>query len=108
MGKSLVSFSNSVGCGLTYKYSSPFGSLNCEKAIGRNWKCTEFFNNHAFGTIADNIFDACLKVDTDTDPASGPPYTETWLTNEPWNSYNSKVVKSANAFNPVQYYFNVK
>ena len=108
MGKSLVGFSNVVGCGLTYKLSQPFGSLYCEKAIGCNWNCSEAFSNHGFGNISDNVFDACLKVDTDSNPAAGPPYTETWMTNEPWNSYNQKVVKNAAADTPVPYAFNVK
>ncbi len=107
MGKSLVAFSNVVGCNLVYKYSSPFGSLNCEKAIGRPWNCSEGFGNHGFGNIVDNVFDACLTVDTDADPTSGPPYTETWMTNIPWNSYNSTVVKNATASTPVHYVFSV-
>jgi hypothetical protein len=108
MGKSLVSFSNIIGCGLTYKLSMPFGSLNCEKAIGKGWNCSEGFGNHGFGNISDKVFDACLKVDTDSDPASGPPYTETWMTNEPWSSYVTKVIKSGLPGNPVPYNFNIK
>lgn len=108
MGKSLVSFSNVVGCGLNYKLSMPFGALNCEKAIGKGWNCSETFNNHAFGNIYNNVFDACLKVDTDSDPAAGPSHIETWMTNEPWSSYNSKVVKNTTASNPVLYLFSVK
>jgi hypothetical protein len=86
----------------------PFGSLNCEKAIGRDWNCSESFNNHGFGNILNNVFDACLKVDTDNNPASGPDYIETWMTNEPWSSYNTKVVRNATASTPVQYNYQVK
>ncbi len=116
MGKSLVTFSNVVGCGLSYRYSSPFGYLNCIYAIGRGWANNPFYNNpsynsnpivpedwssangrsgfgnHAFGSIADNIFDACLTVDTDGNPDFGPPFTETWMINRPWNDYKTKVV----------------
>lgn len=116
MGRSLVSFANLVGCGLNYRYSSPFGYLNCINAIGRGWTNNPFyansyydsnpivngdwgssqgrsgFGNHAFGAISDDIFDACLTADTDSDPDYGPPFTETWMIDEPWTGYKSKVV----------------
>jgi hypothetical protein len=116
MGKAVVTFSNVVGCGLSYRYSSPFGFLNCINAIGRGWTNNPFysnpscnpnpivpgdwgyaegrwgFGNHAFGSIGDNIFDACLTVDTDNDPDYGPPFTETWMIDEPWTGYKTKVV----------------
>jgi hypothetical protein len=116
MGKSLVTFSNVVGGGLTYRFSGPFGYLNCIYAIGRGWTNNPFydnpmcdpnpivpedwgwaqgrssFGNHAFGSISDNIFDACLTVDTDSNPDYGPPFTETWMLDEPWNGYKTKVV----------------
>ena len=107
MGKSLVIFSNIVGCGLSYKLSMPFGFLNCEKAVGSNWNCNEFFGNHGFGSISNNIFDACLTVDTDSDPANGPPYLETWMLNVPWTSYKANVVKSGSPGNPVPYIFGI-
>lgn len=116
MGKSEVTFSNVVGCGLIYRFSGPFGYLNCIYAIGRGWTNNPFysnpnynpnpivpedwssaegrsrFGNHAFGSIVDNIFDACLTVDTDSNPDYGPPFTETWMLDEPWNGYKTKVV----------------
>jgi len=116
IGRSLVSFANLVGCGLTYRFSQPFGYLNCIYAIGRGWANNPFygnsyydpnpivngdwsysqgrssFGNHAFGSISDDIFDACLTVDTDGDPDYGPPFTETWMIDETWNDYKSKVV----------------
>jgi hypothetical protein len=116
MGKAVVTYANVVGCGLSYRYSSPFGYLNCINAIGRGWTNNPFydnpmvypapivpgdwssaqgrygFGNHAFGSIGDNIFDACLTVDTDSDPDDGPPFTETWMIDEPWTGYKVKVV----------------
>lgn len=110
MGKSLVSFANVVGCEFSYRYSNPFGYLNCIHAIGRGWTNNPFydgnptqaivpedsyrtgFGNHAFGSISDNIFDACLTVDGDSNPDYGPPFTETWMINVPWNDYKNKVV----------------
>jgi len=107
MGKTLVSFGNVLGCNLTYKFSAPFDSLNCEKAIGKDWKCTEWFSNHAFGSIGNNVFDACLTVDTDSDPTKSP-YKNTWMTNIPWNDYNKKVTKHNSAGAPTQYNFSIK
>jgi hypothetical protein len=116
MGKAVVAFSNVVGCNLSYRYSYPFGYLNCIYAIGRGWTNNPFydsgycssspivpedwnssngrssFGNHAFGSISDNIFDACLTVDTDSNPDYGPPHTETWMIDEPWTGYKAKVV----------------
>lgn len=132
MGKAVVTFSNVMGCGLSYRYSSPFGFLNCINAIGRGWTNNPFysnpscnpnpivpgdwgyaegrwgFGNHAFGSISDNIFDACLTVDTDSDPDYGPPFTETWMIDEPWTGYKTKVVDdypSTNTGYPYTYTF---
>jgi hypothetical protein len=123
MGKSLVTFANVVGCGLSYRYSDPFGYVNCIYAIGRCWTNNPFyehpmiypkpivpgdwgfpegrwsFGRHAFGSIGDNIFDACLTVDTDNDPDYGPPFTETWMIDEPWTGYKNKVVDNYPATN---------
>lgn len=107
MGKSLVSFSNVVGSNLNYRYSEPFGYLNCILPIGLPWTNDPFggpppikpedsartdFGNHAFGSISDNIFDACMKVDSDSNPDYGPPFTETWLTNVVWPTYRTMTV----------------
>jgi hypothetical protein len=128
MGKAVVSFGNLVGCGLLYRYSNPFGYLNCILPIGCGWTNNPFnpsnpiapkdelrssFGNHAFGSISDNIFDACLKVDTDATPDYGPPFTETWMINEPWNTYKIKVVDNNPTYPwgptgyPATYSFNV-
>lgn len=106
MGKSLVIFANVVGCNSSYKYKQPFGPLYCEKAIGRAWKCNENFGNHGFGNIVDNVFDACLTMDTDADPEA-PPHLETWMTNIPWSNYKTKVVKVSLSGTPVMYLFGI-
>jgi len=120
MGKSLVTLSNTLGCGLSYRYSNPFGHLNCIYGIGRGWtnnpfnanteplyhfvpdpivpgdwgwdEGRSFFGNHAFGSIGDNIFDACLTVDTDKDPDDGPSFKEAWMIDVPWEVYKENVV----------------
>jgi hypothetical protein len=135
MGKSLVSIANAGGCGLSYRFSGPFGYLNCIYAIGRGWTNNPFhdnpsidpnpivpedwssadgrsgFGNHAFGSISDNIFDACLTVDTDSNPDYGPPFLETWMLDEPWSGYQVKVVDdnppSTTAY-PSTYTFSIK
>jgi hypothetical protein len=107
MGKSLVIFANSVGAGLGYTLSMPFGSLYCEHAIGRSWNCSESFGNHGFGNMSGNIFDACLTVDTDGSPADGSSVLETWMLDMPWASYKSKVVKTGSPGDPVGYTFSI-
>jgi hypothetical protein len=57
--------------------------------------------------LSGNVFDACLTVDTDSDPASGPPYLETWMLNEIWASYKAKVVKSGTPGNPAAHSFGI-
>ncbi len=110
MGHAVVTYANVLGCGLSYRFSQPFGYLNCIHAIGRGWTNNPFycsnpanavvpeddvrtgFGNHAFGSIGDNIFDACLTVDTDTNPDNCSGHNETWMINEPWSGYKTKVV----------------
>lgn len=139
MGRSLVTFANVVGCGLSYRFSSPFGYLNCIKAIGGVWTNNPFykykgkymkvnpnpivkedwtendgrsrFGNHAFGSISDHIFDACLKVDTDSNPDAPPHQIESWMTNQPWNTYKKKVVDDkpkTNTGYPATHSFGIK
>lgn len=138
MGKSLVTFANVAGCGLSYKRSNSFGYLNCIYAIGRGWTNNPFhdntnpiyginpnpivpgdwdsgdgrssFGNHVFGSISDNIYDACLTADTDGDPDYGPPFLETWMIDQPWNTYKTRVVDnnpSSATGTPVIYTFTI-
>jgi hypothetical protein len=120
MARSLVTFSNVLGCGLSYRFSAPFGHLNCIYGIGRGWtnnpfnantdplyhfvpdpvvpgdwgwdEGRSFFGNHGFASIGDNVFDATLTVDTDNDPDDGPSFKETWMIDVPWDVYKEKVV----------------
>lgn len=116
MAMAVVTFSNVVGCDSFLEYCLPFGYLNCIKPIGRDWTNNpsygqyghhddpivpghwsvtdgrSLFNSHAYGRIGDNIFDACLIVDTDSVPDYGPPFTETWIIDIPWTEYIAKVV----------------
>lgn len=119
MGKAVKSFCNAIGCGTSYRYSSPFGYLNCIIPIGREWTNNPFyptlsspynvpivgedlaspyrtrFANHAFGSISDDIYDACLKVDIDSNP-DAPPHSNNgngdWAIGWIWDNYKAKVV----------------
>ena len=112
-GKAVKIFANALGCNASYKRSSPFGYLNCIKAIGGTWTNNPFyssqsypynqpivgeddsgrtsFGNHAFGTLGSNIYDACLKVDTDANPDAAP-HTESWAIGWSWSTYKDKVI----------------
>jgi len=120
MGKSLTTFANVLGCGLIYRYSNPFGYLNCIYAIGRDWTNNPFytntdpkyhfihiplvpgdwgwpqgrswFGNHAFAGKGDNIFDACLTVNRAVPPDFGPPFVSTWMVDVPWKTYRRMVI----------------
>ncbi|MFC2146850.1 hypothetical protein ACFLRT_05755, partial [Acidobacteriota bacterium] len=127
MGKSLVTFSNVVGCGMSYQkvyYSGIY--LNCINAIGRGWTNNPFyelsghppilgrdwgyssgrtsFSYHTFGSISCNVFDASLTVDTDSSPDC-PPYTETWMINQPWDRYKKRLIDRYP--NPVKIAFDI-
>jgi hypothetical protein len=114
MGKSLVTFSNVVGCGMSYQSVYYLGGyLNCIYAIGRGWNNNPFyelsghspivgrncgersgrtsFSYHTFGSISSNVFDASLTVDTDSSPDC-PPFTETWMINQPWDRYKKRLI----------------
>lgn len=108
MGKALVSFSDVLGCNLVYRFTSPWGALNCSKAVGCAWKCDEWFSNHGFGTILpDTMFDACLVIDGDATP-NNPPSTVFWLLNILWNDYKNKVMENpAGVGTPTVYSFTV-
>ena len=132
MGKTVKIFANSISCNTNYKFCNPFGYLNCVKPIGRGWSNNPFyssqsppynqpivgeddsgrtkFGNHAFGAHGCDIYDACLKVDTDENPDYGPPFDETWATGWYWNTYKSKVIDdnpSSSTGNPSIYSFSV-
>jgi len=108
-GKSLAVFANVVGCRVCYKWSDPFGMVNCIRPIGRDWTNNPFgdppivdgdsyrtgFGNHAYIGIGPDIeafiYDACLTVDGDEDP-DDPPCTEMWIDGMQWFDYIDAVV----------------
>jgi hypothetical protein len=120
MGKSMVIFSNALGCGAVCKYVDPFGYLNCIKPIGCGWTNNPFygnttqwdyrpivekdkglidhrsaFGNHMFSTSIDGIiYDASGgMVDIDSVPDYGPPFISRYLDGlDNWPSYESKVI----------------
>ncbi len=120
MGKAVSIFANILGCNSNYAFTNPFGYLNCIKAIGRGWSNNPFyasmgtvpimgedddyydgrsgFGNHAFCMFGGSIYDACLKVDTDSNPDAAP-HTESWAIGWDWNAYKSKVIDN----NPASY-----
>lgn len=107
MGKALVTFANVVGCGLNYRLSEPFGDkLHCIIPIGLCRSCGLEFANHAFGSIGDYIFDACLKVEVDKNPDQ-PAHISAWMTNIYWERYKQKVIKKGTAFYPETYSFGI-
>ena len=118
-GKAVKIFGNAVGSGSSYKFSSPFGYLNCIKPAGKGWANNPFydggppissdpivgedddwndgrskFGNHAFGALNSNIYDASLRVDTDPNPDAPPhsPSDGSWATGWSWSIYKAKVV----------------
>jgi hypothetical protein len=100
MGKALVTFGNVLGCNLTLRYCDPFGKLNCIKPAGGDWDCTKTFDNHAFASIGDNVFDASLKVDSWGNPGV-KPYRAACIFDVPWCNYTQMVVKKGE--NPPPY-----
>jgi hypothetical protein len=91
-GKALTTFANVLGCGLSYKFSYPWGIMNCFYLIGGYQWQNNFgeppilpeddfrwgFSNHAFtGLGADldaYIYDATIMIDGDSNP-DYPPCT---------------------------------
>lgn len=92
MGKALVTFGNILGCNLTLRYLKTPIDLNCIKPVGLDWDCNMKFENHAFASIGDNIFDASLKGDAWGNPGAAP-HRAAWMIDIPWCSYKEMVVK---------------
>lgn len=127
MGKAVDIMSRVLGCSTDYALSYPFGYLNCIKPIGRGWANNpfyeagswssnpivgedddmyngrSFFGNHAFCELNSNIYDACLKVDTDSNP-DAPPHSNSnngnWAIGWSWNTYKSKVIDNNPSSSP--------
>lgn len=108
MSKSSVSFGSVLGCDLNHFYTEGWGYMNCVKAIGKDWNCGEEFGNHAFSKMNNKVYDACMAVDTDSNPTTAPPATFTWLTDITWSDYKSDVMKGSTPGTPTQYAFTVQ
>jgi len=123
-GKALTAFGNALGCGLSYRFTNPFGYLNCVKPIGKGWTNNPFydagapissepivgedddyadgrssFGNHAFAGIGTSFYDACMKVDTDANPDAAP-HTESWLSGVSQSNYLTMVIDDNPASSP--------
>ncbi|NIP25294.1 MAG: hypothetical protein GWN67_07430, partial [Phycisphaerae bacterium] len=129
MGKSVVVFANALGCEAEYVFVSPFGYLNCIKPIGCGWTNNPFnaanpivdgdsfrtsFGNHGFSRLDSDIYDGSVgRVDIDSDPDDGPPFTEYELDgDDTWtNDYDEIVidyVPTSNPGTPTVYTFSVE
>ncbi|MBC8182657.1 hypothetical protein H8E88_16275 [candidate division KSB1 bacterium] len=134
-GKAVKIFANALGCGASYNVSQPFGYLNCIKPIGKGWANNPFyssqsspydqpivgeddagrtyFGNHAFACFGYGIWDATLRVDTDSNP-DAPPHSSTngsWVLGWSWSTYKSKVVDDvpeSSPASPTTYSFSVQ
>lgn len=134
MGKSVSIFVNALGCNANYALCEFFGYVNCIKPIGRGWTNNplynygypyssdtivgedvttgrSYFQNHAFCLLDSVLYDACLKVDTDSNP-DAPTFEESWVTGWTWAYYKSKVIDNYPAPpygtpDPVSYGFQV-
>jgi len=49
MGKAITIFANAIGCNASYRYSQPFGYLNCIKPIGKGWTNNPFYDGYVNG-----------------------------------------------------------
>lgn len=134
MGKSTMIFVNALGCNSNYAVIDYFGFVNCIKPIGRDWANNplynygypyspypivdedvstgrSYFQNHAFCLLGSDVYDACLKADTDSNP-DAPPHEESWVTGWTWGYYKSKVIDNNpsppnGTSDPVTYGFDV-
>jgi len=97
MGRAVVTFANVLGCDMDLRYCFLFGKeLNCILPMGKDWTCTESFDEHTFAAIGDNIFDATLKADS-WGSLTDEPCRPVWMINIPWSLYERMVVKDPSA-----------
>lgn len=87
MAKALITFSNSIGCGLAYERYGISGSyLNCVKLVGVNKRCCDFLKSHTFCTLKGRVFDATLKT-------YSPAGHEQWVTDINELCYSERLVR---------------
>lgn len=76
-------FSNILGCDLWQSRMRSSFALNEVISIGYNYWAVPFSGSFSYHEVAwkgscdvyDKVFDACLRVDGDSDPYNGPPHT---------------------------------
>lgn len=102
----VVIFSNALGCGLYSHYlgNTNAGGFNTNKytAIGRaawtapSWGWSFLYHSVAWlgngGAMGGKVFDACLQVDSDSDPTANPPATA-------WVPVNIEFSKDGGGYN---------
>lgn len=93
MGKSLVIFSNAVGCDLRYRHSEPFGVLKPHIEMIGGVRIKDKIGNHTFASLGDNVFDATYKRRS-TDAHKG------WFINTSWSIYKEEIVYNASSGYP--------
>ncbi|MEN8184143.1 MAG: hypothetical protein ABFS46_16580 [Myxococcota bacterium] len=90
----VTTFANVLGCDLHASRRQSYFDLTPIKALGQaacgcpNWGCGFSYHEVAWkgaGGESDELFDACLQVDGDTDPWS-PPHTDLLPVNVPFTS----------------------
>lgn len=111
MGKAMVTLSNIVGCGSSYRLCVKFGSVrNCLRRCGKNeWRCVEKGNTyHAFGSIGDKIFDAAYTHGSATSDKAKAPYSAQVMADIPWKDYKRLMVKEGPVSYPETFRFDIK
>lgn len=107
MAKALVTFSNAIGCGLSYwEISQENGSMqfNCIKPIGRCRICNYHCKYHAIGGIEENVngyFDPSFKEA----PEGRPPEL---MRNVSIGKYQTKMIQSPNKLSIIKHLFPIK
>ena len=109
---SVVTFANLLGCQLWSSKMGWYFSLNKIVPVGYsafgcpNWGCSFSYHEVAWtgdALASDSVFDACLKLDGDADPAHAP-YTAVLALKMPFDDpsildYRERLVPSASLAN---------
>ncbi len=107
MSKALVTFANTVGCGLVYRESDLEGcKINCIKEIGKGWNCGQKLGPHGFGSIGRKIFDACFKLNNNCNYEDNY-FKEKYAVNLDWDEYKKYLVRVCDPVYPKIYSFKI-
>ncbi|HLP45847.1 MAG TPA: hypothetical protein VK469_07875 [Candidatus Kapabacteria bacterium] len=100
MAKALVTFSNAVGCDMSYKICIPLGDrLECIKFIGNPRNCQTLSIPHAFACIKDRVFEPTFKI---------YKYNrEEWIVNTKMDDYLRMVIKKGPRRYPTEFPFEI-